>query len=61
MQLEAPDEVAITVGRANYQRLARDVALVRATLAACQEVTKTWFCCPVQIRIDVDEIIRSVP
>lgn len=60
MDLDPPDDVALIERRQEYQRLARDVALVRATLAACQEATKGWFCCHVQIRIDIDDVIRSI-
>lgn len=57
MELAVP---AAPIKRKDYQRIARDVAIARATLAACQEYTKGWFCCPVAIRIDLDAVIASV-
>ena len=46
-------------GKAEHQRRARDLAIILATLAACQEATKTWFCCPVTIRIDIDKVLKG--
>ena len=46
-------------GKSEHQQRARDLAIILATVAACQEATKTWFCCPVKIKIDVDEVLKG--
>lgn len=46
-------------GKALHQQRVRDLAIIRATIAACQEETKTWFCCPVTIRIDIDAVLKG--
>lgn len=48
-------------GLAQHQQRMRDLAIILATIAACQEATKTWFCCPVTIRIDIDAVMKGFP
>lgn len=48
-------------GKALHQQRARDLAIIKATIAACQAYTKDWFCKPVQIRVNIDEILKGFP